>query len=75
MVVAGLEGLQNLLFQRIDRFSRLWRDSRFHLQNSENEANLLALLHWLSVTLLIVAKHQAYLCVCKPKTSFLLGSI
>ena len=25
-------------------FGRLWRDSRFHLQNSENEATLLALL-------------------------------
>ena len=26
------------------RFSRLWRDSRLHLQNSENEATLLAFL-------------------------------
>ena len=26
------------------RFGRLWRDSRFHLLNSENEANLLVLL-------------------------------
>ena len=26
------------------RFGRLWRDSRFHLQNPENEAILLSLL-------------------------------
>ena len=26
------------------RFGRLWKDTRFHLQNSENEVNLLALL-------------------------------
>ena len=57
------------------RSSRLWRDSRFHLQNSENEANLLALLRWLPVTLLVVAKYQTRLRVCQLKTSFLLRSI
>ena len=28
------------------RLGRLKRDSHFHLQNSDNEANLLALLRW-----------------------------
>ena len=39
--LAGLEGLLNLLFQwqKVRRFDRLWRYSRFHLQISENEAN------------------------------------
>ena len=44
------------------RFGRLWRGSRFCLQNSENEAALLALLPQ-SVTLLFVAKHQTRLVV------------
>ena len=57
------------------RFGRLLRDSCFHLQNSANEANLLVLLQWLSVTLLVVAKHQTRLRFCQLKTSFLPGSI
>ena len=56
------------------RFGRLWTDSRFHLQNSENP-NLLALLQWLSVTLLVDGKHQTCLRVCQLKTSFLPASI
>ena len=39
------------------RFGRLFRDSRFHLQNFENEVHLRSLLQWLSLTLLVVAEH------------------
>ena len=54
------------------KFGRLWSDSRFHLQNSESEANLLSLLRK-SVTLLFVAKHQTHLHVVQLETSSLQG--
>ena len=48
---AGLAGLEDLLSEHSApigigrRFGRPRRDSRSHLQNFENEANVLALLH------------------------------
>ena len=51
------------------RFGRLWKDSRFHLQNSENEATLLRIL----VTLLFVAKRQTRLRILQLDTSSSLG--
>ena len=42
--LAGLVGLQNLLLQTAEGFADFGGNSRFHLQNSENEATLLALL-------------------------------
>ena len=51
------------------RFDGLSRDSRFHLQNCKNKANLLALLRYSSQCKL-VAKHQTRLRVFQLETSF-----
>ena len=42
--LAGLEGLPEPYAPTRGRFDTPWRDSRFHLRNSENEAIMAALL-------------------------------
>ena len=49
------------------RCSRLWRDSRFHLQDSENEVTLLAMLQ---VSAIIYAKYRTHVRVFQLETSF-----
>ena len=75
---AGLEGLLSFLLlkrQKVWQTLALFSFFRFHFQNSENEANLLALIRWLSVALIVVAKHQTRARVCQLETSFSPGCI
>ena len=64
----GLAGLLSLLLQKAEGLADFGEIFDFHLQNSENEATLLALLRQ-SVTLLFVAKHQTHLRIFQLETS------